>query len=163
MFKYRFSLEIVTPVKFDILHIIIYFCNIIKINRSRKARHSNKICVNPRAMTQRQRISIAQKRLIQEEHEKNPDETHESLSNWATREFKLSKCLDRSTISKILKEDFSDDIHATHKAKVICRYPSMERKLYEWIKVRAKFDLTLPFDRGVARPKNSLGRRQNYH
>jgi hypothetical protein len=83
----------------------------------------------------RQRITIAEKIKIKEEHARCPEKTHEELSQWATDAFKLSKCLDRSTISKILKNDIREHFHLSRKSNINCKYPDMEKELYQWVKV----------------------------
>ncbi|KAH9106202.1 hypothetical protein AeMF1_018118 [Aphanomyces euteiches] len=90
----------------------------------------------------RQRITIADKIKIKEEHPRHPEKTHEELSKWAKDEFKLSKCLDRSTISKILKYEVREHVNLSCKSYIGCKFPVMEQELYQWIKVWE--DLKIP-------------------
>ncbi|CAK4101312.1 unnamed protein product [Aphanomyces euteiches] len=85
---------------------------------------------------QRQRISLADKLKIKAEYNRNPEKTHEVLAEWAKEELKLTKRLDRSTISKILKSQVQDTFHLSRKANIPSKFPAMETELYEWIKVR---------------------------
>ncbi|CAK5167862.1 unnamed protein product, partial [Aphanomyces euteiches] len=90
----------------------------------------------------RQSITIADKIKIKEEHRRHPEKTHEELSKWAKDEFKLSKCLDRSTISKILKYEVREHVNLSCKSYIGCKFPVMEQELYQWIKVWE--DLKIP-------------------
>ncbi|KAH9142466.1 hypothetical protein AeRB84_006921 [Aphanomyces euteiches] len=91
---------------------------------------------------QRQRISLADKLEIKAEYNRNPEKTHEVLAEWAKEELKLTKRLDRSTISKILKSQVQDTFHLSRKANIPSKFPAMETELYEWIKVWE--DLKIP-------------------
>ncbi|KAH9139171.1 hypothetical protein AeRB84_016553 [Aphanomyces euteiches] len=82
----------------------------------------------------RRRISLADKLKIKEEYNRFPEKTHDEFADWAKHEFKLTKRLDRSTVSKILKYPVVETCHLARKAKFECKYPDMETELYEWIK-----------------------------
>ncbi|CAK4351533.1 unnamed protein product, partial [Aphanomyces euteiches] len=82
----------------------------------------------------RQRISLADKLKIKEEHNRFPEKTHDELADWAKHEFKLTKRLDRSTVSKILKYPVVETLPSRTKSQDRVQIPDIKTELYEWIK-----------------------------